>query len=45
MYNDMQQQIKIGKFSLMKDLHSLCCCFKAFFMEEILESLKVMREL
>lgn len=41
----MREEIKNDKFSLMKELHSLCCCFKAYYMERCYEDLKVMREL
>ena len=34
LYGEMQEQIKLDKFSLMKELHSLCCSFKAYYMEE-----------
>lgn len=44
-YKEMQEEIKNDKFGLMKELHSLCCCFKAYYMDECYESLKVLREL
>lgn len=44
-YNQMREEIKNDEFGLMKELHSLCCCFKAYFMEECLENLKITREL
>ena len=44
-YDQMLDQIKNNKFGLMKELHSLCCGFKAYFMEECLANLKITREL
>ncbi|CAI2361192.1 unnamed protein product [Moneuplotes crassus] len=45
MYNQMQEEIKDGNFKLMKKLHTLCCSFKAYYMDECYESLKILREL
>jgi alkylation response protein AidB-like acyl-CoA dehydrogenase len=46
MYEEMLDQIKNkNKFTKMKDLHSLLCALKAYYMEEILQQVYTMREL
>ena len=44
MYDQMNENIKNGDFSLMKDLHSLACAIKAYYMDEIINQLKWVRE-
>ena len=45
MYVAMLNEIKNkNKFKIMKDLHSFCSAIKAYYMEEVLSQLKVIRE-
>ena len=46
MYEDMSEEInKKNEFKIMKDLHSVLCAIKAYYMEETLRQLKVDMEL
>ena len=44
MYDKMNDNIRNGDFNMMKDLHSLACAIKAYYMDEIINQLKTVRE-
>jgi len=43
-HDKMHEEIKNNKFSLMKNLHILISCLKAYYMQESTEYLFVLRE-
>ena len=45
MYDKMMKEVKMNKFSTMKELHSFACAIKAYYMDEIINQLKSLREI